>query len=172
MPAGNSQFRVREHVGGRCDPESIDPFNRIYNYPDFPYNLTVQSCAFARVQLVRHVGYYVIRYYAPTFLLTVLTIIENWIPTNGWPARVIFTCVVELTMKSVSIDAYDETTSRHVVSLYWWLWGCQMFIYLCLIEFATALAWGHFVVDKKIAHAKNVVSCYSYHILHFIIGYK
>lgn len=155
MPAGNTQFRVRSHIRGVCEPQAIDPFQNMYS--DLPYNLTWQSCAYARVNLVRHVNYYIIRYFAPTFLLVCMSFLQAWVPCNGWPARIILTCIVELTCKSVSITAYNESESRHVTSLYWWLWVCQFFIYMGLIEFAMALAWGHFVVDKKIAHKNNTV---------------
>lgn len=155
MPDGNHQFRVRSYIRGTCEPEAVDTFQNKYH--DLSYNLTQHSCAFARVNLVRHVNYYIIRYYAPTFLLVMMSFLEAWVPTNGWPARIILTCIVELTMKSVSMDAYNEIRSRHVVSLYWWLWCCQFFIYAALIEFGMALAWVQFIGDKQIAHKTNTV---------------
>ncbi|XP_027203399.2 glycine receptor subunit alpha-2-like [Dermatophagoides pteronyssinus] len=181
MPDGNEQFRVREQVTDYCQPKIQDPFN-----PNLGYNLTQNSCVFARVQLVRHVGYYIMRYYTPTALLVLMNFVQFWTPTVCAPGRAIFTGVIEMTMKSVSITAYGETSSRHVTSLFWWQWGCQFFIFVSEIEYAMIFGWAHFVVDKHHARKNNYTSPDGYYFgknnwykkcgaaitkcLHFIFG--
>lgn len=161
MPDGNEQFRVREQITDICRPRLMDPFN-----PNLGYNLTQHSCAFARVQLVRHVGYYIMRYYTPTALLVFMVFIQMWTPTVCAPGRAILTGVVEMTLKSVSITAYGETTSRHVTSLFWWQWGCQFFIYVSEMEYALIFGWAHLIVDKHHARKNNYV-CTNFILMNF-----
>ncbi len=59
---------------------------------------------------------------------------------------------------AVSHTAYDEVPAHDVVSLTWWLWFIQCFVYLALVEFATALAWVQFAQDKQRARLHNTVS--------------
>ena len=151
---GNYQFRLHHSWNGSCLPQTLDPFSdhRIHRL------VNVDGCAFGAVRLVRHLGYYVIRYYATTFLCVVTSYCSFWVATNGWPARVIFTCVVYVTVKGISETAYDEVPTNDVVSLFWWLWFMQCFVYMNLVEYATALAWVQFAEDKNRAHAAGVVS--------------
>lgn len=148
---GNYQFRLHHVWNGTCPLLSLDPFSEVRL-------LNVQSCAFVAMRLVRHLGYYVIRYYAPTFLCLATSMTSFWVATNGWPARIIYTCVVYLTVKTISQTAYDEVPANDVVSLFWWLWGIQFFVYMNLIEYAVALAWVQFAEDKKRARDAGVVS--------------
>ncbi len=39
-------------------------------------------------KIVRRVSYYLIRVYAPSFLITIASFVGFWIPILGWPARV------------------------------------------------------------------------------------
>lgn len=122
---------------------------------DFP-----ESCAFAGIRLVRHLNYFIIRYYCPTFLCLCGSFCGFWVATNGWPGRIICTCVVYLTIKSISETAYEEVPSNDVVSLFWWLWVIQAFIYMNLVEYAWALAWVQFAEDKVRARVAGRV-CFS-----------
>lgn len=163
-PTHNTQFRVRESLRGTCEWEApiLDRFQNVLHSikpeVEFVNNRNRQSCAYAGLRIVRHVNYYVIRYYLTTFLMVVMCFAEFYFPTNGWPARIILTAVILVTLLGVSREGYDEVPSKDVTSLYWWLWGCQFFIYMSLVEFAAAQAWVQFVGDKKIAHAKSIVS--------------
>mgnify|MGYP007002773075 CR=1 FL=1 len=66
---------------------------------------------------------------------------------------------------AVSHTAYDEVPAHDVVSLTWWLWFIQCFVYLALVEFATALAWVQFAQDKQRARLHNTVSLIYFYVL-------
>ncbi|KAI2811126.1 hypothetical protein BLOT_002299 [Blomia tropicalis] len=138
---GNFQFSLHHSWNGSCEPQYMNPMGTLIN--DFP-----ESCAFAGIRLVRHLNYFIIRYYCPTFLCLCGSFCGFWVATNGWPGRIICTCVVYLTIKSISETAYEEVPSNDVVSLFWWLWVIQAFIYMNLVEYAWALAWVQFAEDK------------------------
>lgn len=154
-PGHNDQFRVRGSMLGYCEAENMDPFHDIYH--TVPVRGNNESCIYSGLRLVRHVNYYIIRYYLTSFLLVIMMFVEFYYPTNAWPARIILTCVVEINVIGISRQVYSEVPSKDVTSLFWWLWWCQFMVYMGLIEFALALAWVQFVFDKKIAHAKDVV---------------
>lgn len=46
------------------------------------------QCVVATIKLVRHLSYYIIRYYLLTFLTVVISFVGFWLPINAWPARV------------------------------------------------------------------------------------
>lgn len=108
--------------------------------------------------LMRHMGYWVIRYFAPTFLFVCMALCEMWLPTNAWPARVILTCNVLMTLITTSLSGYNEAPAYYMTALYWWFWGCQFFIYICLVEYAFALSWVYFIIDKKAVRAIKQVN--------------
>lgn len=154
---GNSRFRVRNTYVGTCDRISSEQFifQELTRRNGNSTSTNKLNCAFAGIRLVRSINYYVIRYYCPTFLMILISFASFWLPTNAWPARVMLTATVLLTLITTSQGAYNEVPSDDVVSLYWWLWGCQLFVYMCLAEFAFALAWVQFINDKKAARAAN-----------------
>lgn len=154
-PNGNSQVRVMHRFTGYCEPEGLNTFPNLRRRTETLF--TNQSCAYGALRFVRHVNYYVIRYYAPLFLCMCISCIGPWIPTYAWPGRTILAATVLFTVISISITAYNEVPARDVVSLYWYCWGSQCFVYLCLCEYAMALAWVQFVFEKKIAHKRNEV---------------
>jgi len=69
-----SVFKIRSYWTARC--HSSDSL------------LLPNSCLSGTLKLVRRLSYYVIRYYALTFLCVVVSFIAFWLPTNAWPARV------------------------------------------------------------------------------------
>lgn len=66
-------------------------------------------------------------------------------------------CTVLIHTVTLSKDGYNEVPSNDMVSFYWWFWGCQFLIFIGLIEYALALAWVQFVIDKKIANQNQKV---------------
>lgn len=140
---------------GYCEPSGINTFRIQQNSLQELYNN--QSCVFGAMRFVRHVSYYVIRYHAPLFLCMCISCLGPWVPTYAWPGRTILAATVLLTVIRVSITGYNEVPARDVVSLYWYFWGCQFFVYMCLCEYGLALQWVQFVFEKKTAHAKNIV---------------
>lgn len=158
-PGHNDQFVVRESLLGYCLPgnNALNPFHNVYHTVEVRGNN--QSCLYTGLRIVRHVNYYIIRYYLTTFLLVMMMFVEFYYPTNAWPARIILTCVVLINIMGISRQGYSHVPSKDVTSLFWWFWWCQFTVYMGLIEFAVALAWVQFVLDKKIAHEKNVVRC-------------
>ena len=151
VPPHNYQFKLHHTLNGTCLPSNLDPFTSVAHMNTF-------SCAFVAIRIVRHVNYYVIRYYLTLFLIMCICFVQFWIPTIAWPGRLVFTVVVYLTLFQLSHSGYNEVPSQDVVALVWYIWVVQFFIYMALIEFATALAWVQFVQDKRRARAANIVS--------------
>ncbi|KAJ6221587.1 hypothetical protein RDWZM_000132 [Blomia tropicalis] len=118
--------------------------------------LQSKHCVAGVMRLIRHLNYYIIRYYCPTFLSVAMTMLEFWIPVNAWPCRIILAATILFTFAETSITAYNSTPARDVVSLFWWLWGLQTIIYLGLCGQAFSLAWHHFVTDRKRTNANNL----------------
>ena len=164
---GSNMFRLRATLTGECDPDSPpgtgsnDHERNDFDRRNNDNNNNTRSCVYGGVHLVRHLSYYVIRYYAPTFLTVCMPMCEFWIPVNAWPARIILAATVLLGNIRVAFGAYQSTPVRDVCSLFWWIWGIQTIIYLCLCGQAFSLSWHHFVVDRKrVALAGLVCSLY------------
>lgn len=85
------------------------------------------------------------------------SITSFWLPTNAWPARIILSATILLTITTTSLQVYNEIPSNDIASLYWWLWVCQFITYMTLIEYVFALAWYSFINDKKNIKDKKVV---------------
>lgn len=90
--------------------------------------------------------------------MVAMGMVSFWLPTNAWPARIILTASVLFTLITTSLQGYNEVPSNDVTSLVWWLWVCQLFIYVSMIEYAIALSWQYHITDKKVAIAKGKVS--------------
>ena len=148
QPKDNYQFRLHHSYNGTCEPKNLDPFTKIA-IPDWT------NCVYGAIRIVRHVNYYVIRYYLMTFLIMVIGFVQFWIPTIAWPGRLVFTVVQWLTLSSVSETIYSECPSNDVVSLFWWVWMVQFYDYMGLLEFGVALAWVQFAQDKQRAWKAN-----------------
>lgn len=69
------EFRIRVWYPSESCQEELNPI---------PENM----CVVATVKLVRHLSYYIIRYYLLTFLLIVISFVGFWLPPNAFPARV------------------------------------------------------------------------------------
>lgn len=154
---GNAKFRVRNTFTGACESMSYYPYED-RGLKSLNTTRYKQNCAYGGVQLVRSINYYVIRYYCPTFLMVVMGYVSFWLPTNAWPARIILTASVLLTLITTSLQGYNEVPANDVVSLYWWLWGCQFLMYMSMLEYVLALSWVNLITDKKVAKAANKVS--------------
>lgn len=148
---GNTKFRIRNTYTGRsCDPLPYHPYEMRKFDNDTKYK---GNCALATVRLVRSCNYYIMRYYCPTFLMVVMGMASFWMPTNAWPARIILTASVLLTLITTSLQGYNESPSNDVTSMVWWLWVCQFFIYMSMVEYAFALSWQYQMQEKKLALA-------------------
>lgn len=150
---GSSKERIWGTLQGECDPILLDTFMWNETESSKPY-----SCAYGAIRLVRHVSYYVIRYYAPTFLKLIMSYVSFWLPTNAWPARVMLMCTVLLNVLGDSSSGYNEVPAHSVVSFYWWFWCIQCLMYFTLVEYALALAWVQFVIEKKLSRSEKRVS--------------
>lgn len=165
-PEGNAKFRVKNTIQGQCEEVVGDAY---MNYDDNTTGHWDQfSCAYGGLRLVRRVNYYVIRFYLPTYLMMISSFVNFWLPTNSWPARVVLTATVLLSVITTSGTAYNEIPVTDVVTFYWWFWCVQTIVFFTLIEFALALAWVQFVVEKKLAHQTNLVYPFTQPNLHCI----
>lgn len=74
-------------------------------HPDFTENHSItepsKSCIRGVVKLSRKLSYYITRYYAPSFLIVVTSMVGFWIPPAAWPARV--TVVVTPLLSLITI---------------------------------------------------------------------
>ncbi|KAH9389403.1 hypothetical protein TYRP_023349, partial [Tyrophagus putrescentiae] len=77
--------------------------------------------------------------HCPTFLMVVMGMANQYLPTNAWPARIILTASVLLTLITVSLQGYNESPSNDVTSM----------------EYAFALSWQYLIQDKKYALASS-----------------
>lgn len=178
--ATNQRFRVRRAYIERCGYSEIDIFQ-------VSQDMNVRrGCAIAGVYLIRRVDYYIIRYYCPTFLLMAICVLTIWLPVNAYPSRVILVTGCTLTMINISISGYNEVPAEYMTSLYWWLWGMQMFMYYSIVDLGVACAWMYFILDKKAAKKAGVPSIDGYYfgkngwyrkggkiiqrLLHFVYG--
>ena len=149
---GNNKFRLRNLYTGNCDPIPSDTVRQLGTWS---VQLGTENCAFLTLRLVRSINYYIIRYYAPTFFMTMISFTQFWMPTNAWPARIILTATVMITLLTVSLNGYNEVPSNDVTALAWWFWICQLFIYIGIVCHALSMAWTYFIADKKTAKAAN-----------------
>src|SRR6218665_402504 len=102
---GNSKFRVRNIYTGNCDPI---PYNQLRPLNTWSSQLGTEHCAFLTVRLVRSINYYIIRYYAPTFFMVMISFTQFWMPTNAWPARIMLTVTIMVSLITVSLNGYNE----------------------------------------------------------------
>lgn len=55
--------------------------------------------------------------------------------------------LLNLITQDIAIN--NEIGVYYVVSFHWWMMWLQGFIYLEIVEYAVAIAWAHFIADKK-----------------------
>lgn len=124
-PPDTYQFRLHHFWNGSCVPDNFDKVAQtrkascgifIIYFIQKIYNFLIIMSAFVAIRLVRHVNYYVIRYYLTTLLILMICYVQFWIPTIAWPGRLVFTVVVTLILLAVSHTAYDEVPAHDVVS--------------------------------------------------------
>lgn len=153
-PSQNSKIRIRDHFIDRCVPLANDVLDDMTNVTQYRSN----SCVLVRIKIMRHMGYWVIRYFGPTLLMVCMSMVGLWLPVNAWPARVILTSTIMMTLITTSQNGYNEAPAYYMTAFYYWFWGMQFFIYMCVFEFAVALAWSHFTGDKLASKAARVPS--------------
>lgn len=55
--------------------------------------------------------------------------------------------LLNLITQDISIN--NEIEVNYVTSFHWWMMWIHAFIYLEIVEYAVAIAWAHFITDKK-----------------------
>lgn len=106
-------------------------------------------CISGTLKLVRRLSYYIIRYYLLTFLTVCITLVQFWVPINAWPARITLLVMPLLNLITQDISINNDIGVYYVTSIHWWMMWLQGIVYLGIVEYATAIAWAHFVSDKK-----------------------
>ncbi|RWS09755.1 Glycine receptor subunit alphaZ1-like protein [Dinothrombium tinctorium] len=128
-----SKFEFPSYSSGRC--LSI-------RGPDF-------SCLRGRIQFFRRLSYYVIRIYAPSFLLVITAFCGFWVPVLGYPARIALIVTPLLTLVTQQTQINNEINVHYVVALHIWMMFCTFFVFMCLIEYALAIVYCHHIEEKK-----------------------
>lgn len=112
------------------------------------------SCLVGTLKLVRRLSYYVIRYYLLSFLMVAVSAVGVWLPVNAWPSRIIITVVPLLAVVAQALTVDNSVGVNYVMSIHWWYMWLEGFIFLMIAEYAFAIAWAHFITDKKTFHKK------------------
>jgi len=130
------------------------------------------SCISSKVKVFRNISYYIIRIYGPSFLLVITSFTSFWIPPAGYPARVLLSVTPLLALITQQITVNTEIRVSYVVALHLWIIMCEFFVFMVLIEYATAIVHVHVVDEKKSAETRDPVAfAFSYdstRISHFI----
>lgn len=106
------------------------------------------SCIRARFTFYRNISYYLIRHYGPSFLLVITAFIGFWIPPVGYPARVAIVVTPLLSLITKQTQISHEINVSYVVALHIWMIFNIFFVFMCLVEYALAIAHSYFVSDK------------------------
>ncbi|UXI20912.1 protein turtle-like [Sarcoptes scabiei] len=163
--AQNDEFKLSSIHHTECRIGVQDDFDRLMiESIHLPRNSSSKfendSCVSSHIIIKRNINYYVIRYYLPTFLQVCISQVEFWYPIAAYSAngRMVLTVVVMVNLIGISRKAYNLVPSRHITPLFWWLWLCQLFVFLSLLEFALAYAWYHFNRDRKLSRLNQITS--------------
>lgn len=113
------------------------------------------------MRLVRRCDYYIMRYYCNSFLCTVTSFIQFWISLNAIPGRVVLASSMLVALLNVSEAAYAEMPVDYMTAMFFWMWGCQLMMYLSLVELGMTCAWSYWARDKRAAQLAGVVSSWS-----------
>ncbi|RWS20419.1 glutamate-gated chloride channel-like protein, partial [Leptotrombidium deliense] len=114
------------------------------------------SCISGGLKFYRRFSYYFLRYYAPSFLTVIIAFCGFWIPVLGWPARVAVIVTPLLTLVTMGNQVNTDINVSYVVALHIWMMFQDLFVFLCLIEYAVAIAFVWYVEDTKAIAAANV----------------
>lgn len=128
------------------------------------------SCLKGTIKFVRRLSYYVIRYYAQTFLSVICSFVSFWLPLQAWPARVTLAVTPMLQLITQSININSDINVYYVTAIQWWMSLCIFFSFSCLIEYAIAVSWTYFIVDKKAA--KNVTLKFVFNLVLYFSSYR
>ncbi|KAI1278701.1 Glycine receptor subunit beta [Halotydeus destructor] len=115
-------------------------------------------CLKGHFQLHRQIGHYVIRVYAPSFLIVITTFLGFWIPTQAYPARTLIVVLPLLSLITQQSQVNREVLVSYAVALDIWYMACSLFIFMALLELAAALVYKHQVEDKKEIASKKAES--------------
>lgn len=115
-----SEFGVLEAGRGDCSLH--------YDVGDF-------SCLYGRMELRRHLGYFLINKYAPSSLIVIMSFVSFWMPPKAYPARVTLSVTSLLTIVTQQYQASMPGVS-YVVALNVWMIVCITFVFLGLVECA------------------------------------
>ncbi|KAI1298773.1 Glutamate-gated chloride channel alpha [Halotydeus destructor] len=154
-----SEFQV-QLVWGKFELKP-QRFPKFYLYSHYSENCTHlddyldRSCIRGSIKLFRKLGHYVIRVYAPSFLMTITCFLGFWIPILGWPARVAIVVTPMLSIITMQVAVYNDIGISYIVGLHIWMAFCELFAFLSILEYAFAIQWAHNVADKKAAAAKT-----------------
>ena len=89
------------------------------------------------VHLKRHLTYYMLQLYCPSFLFVFLALVTMYFPTNasGIAAQynIHFTNLITMTTMSNGIHAIIPKTS-YLTFVDVWLQGCFVFLFICIAE--------------------------------------
>ncbi|RWS26399.1 glutamate-gated chloride channel-like protein [Leptotrombidium deliense] len=107
------------------------------------------DCIRGQIHLFRRLSYYIIRIYAPSFLLVITAFVGFWIPVCGYPARVAVTVTPMLTLATQQNQINAEINVHYVVALHIWMIFCTFFVFMSLIEYAVAIIYCHHIDEKK-----------------------
>ncbi len=74
-----------------------------------------------------------------------------------------------LNLITQDIGLNNDINVSYVVAIHWWMMCCQFFVFMALVEYATAISWAHFINEKKALRAAVQVIHSLYSFLKFIL---
>ena len=93
----------------------------------------------AVIKLSRKFSFYLIRWYAPTVLITSATFIGMWIPYTVHSARVSSVLSPSLSLIMMHNNVNNEVRVSYVVAIHIWMFSCMFITLMGLIEYASIL---------------------------------
>lgn len=92
-----------------------------------------RSCIRGILQLSRKVSFYVTRFYAPTFLITVAAFASYWIPASDISPRVVINMTPFLTLVTLHNALNNEINVSYLVALHIWFFACMFYTFMGLV---------------------------------------
>lgn len=108
-----------------------------------------ESCVRAIVHLSRKVSFYIVRFYAPTLLITSATFLGYYIKTATIPARIAINLTPFLSLITMHNIINSEVRVSYVVALHIWMFVCMFTTIIGLGVFFLALAADHLEEMRK-----------------------
>lgn len=107
------------------------------------------SCIRGILKLSRKLSYYVIRIYAPSFLIVITSFMGFWLPVLAWPGRIAVVVTPLLSLITIQTTVNTDINVSYVVALHIWMMFCIFFVFMALIEYAGAIVYANSVDDRK-----------------------